>query len=140
MRSLFQTRAIVRVSLRPQFAVYALVPLISAFSSPVAGVEQLVYSGAYTFVIPRAMSNKMTEFASSEKWIFFPSQTRRIDTDDDGKPDFIAIGLGAAGGYGAQVRYRLTYRTSDGSPQLGSWYWCVLTDETGEQVFEVYRQ
>ncbi len=90
------------------------------------------------------MFDKMIEFAPIESWIHFPEKhfpelTRFIDADDDGAADFVAIGLGAEGGFGAQIRYRLNYAGNGGQPALGPWYWCVITDGSGEKIFEEFN-
>jgi hypothetical protein len=103
-----------------------------------ATAEQLVYPGIFTFVIPETMSTRMLEVAGRKQWINH-GHTRWIDTDGDQRPEYVAIGLGAAGGYGAQVRYRLSFASQTSNPQLGRWFWCVLTDPGGARIYEAYN-
>lgn len=98
-----------------------------------------VYRGDHVYVVPEAMADKMTEFAPQESWQFFPELRRYVDSDDDGSLDFVAVALGAEGGFGAQIRYRLSEVDESGEQALGNWYWCVITDETGEKVFEQFN-
>jgi hypothetical protein len=106
------------------------------FSS--ASAEAMLYRGNYVYVVPEAMADKMTEIASKQSWKHFPDLTRYVDVDDDGRYDFIAIALGAKGGYGAQIRYRLKFPGDQIEPRLGSWYWCVITDSSGVKIFEQF--
>ena len=101
--------------------------------------EVILYRGEYVYLVPDAMSDRMLEFASRDAWEHFPSHTRRIDVDGDGQHDFIAIGLGASGGYGVQVRYRLRHDKEGGAPRLGRWYWGVITGPSGEKLFEKFN-
>lgn len=104
-----------------------------------ATAEPILYRGDYEYVVPEPMVNKMTELAARENWKIFSQFTRYVDADDDGSSDFIAIALGAVGGYGGQIRYRLVYPEGGGEPDIGPWYWCVITDETGQKIFEQFN-
>ncbi len=116
-----------------------LAAVLMVLGSAAAAAEPMLYRGEYIYVVPEVVSDKMAEFAAKESWSHFPKLTRFIDTDNDGKSDFIAIALGAVGGFGAQIRYRLMYAENGDEPQLGSWYWCVITDEAGEKIFEQFN-
>ena len=122
-------------------APYRLVLLLAALllvsATAPARAEVLLYRGEFVYLVPDALAQRMLELASAGAWQIFPRHTRRIDRDADGEHDFIAIGLGATGGYGAQVRYRL-HHESDAS-RLGRWYWGVLTGPDGNKVFEVFN-
>lgn len=85
------------------------------------------------------MVDKLIELAPRESWNIYPQLTRHIDTDDDGIPEFIAIAIAAEGGFGAQIRYRLSHADNGGEAELGPWYWCVITDGAGEKVFEQFN-
>lgn len=101
--------------------------------------ETMVYSGKFEYVVPELMFDKMIEFAPIESWKHFPELTRLVDADDDGASDFVAIALGAEGGFGAQIRYRLNHAENRGETELGTWYWCVITDSSGEKIFEQFN-
>ena len=101
--------------------------------------QVMLYRGDYVYVLPTTMSEKMATIAPPDGWKFFDRHTRYVDPDDDGINDFVAIALGARGGYGAQVRYRLKYDDSSAAPLLSRWYWCVITDQRGEKVFEKFN-
>ena len=101
--------------------------------------EPMIYAGKFDYAVPEPMFDKMIEFAPIPSWNFFPNLTRFVDADDDGTPDFIAIALGAEGGFGAQIRYRLNHAENGGAPELGDWYWCVITDGSGEKIFEQFN-
>lgn len=101
--------------------------------------EPILYRGDYEYVVPEPMADKMTELSAREDWTFFSQFTRYVDADDDGISDYIAIALGAADGYGGQIRYRLTYPEGGAEPEIGPWYWCVITDETGQKIFEQFN-
>lgn len=126
-----------RVILRPWSIAATLLALLSISTSVVA--EPILFRGKFVYIVPEDMGDKMTEIASKNSWKHFPDLTRTIDADGDGKPDYVAIALGAAGGYGAQIRYRLNYENNDSEPRLGYWYWCVITDDTGAKIFEVFN-
>ncbi len=114
----------------------AAVSLLAAFA---AAADTTVYSGRYEYVVPELMLDKMIELAPIESWKHFPELTRFVDSDDDGAPDFVAIALGAEGGFGAQIRYRLNHAENGGEAELGPWYWCVITDGTSEKIFEQFN-
>ena len=116
-----------------------LIAFISLVVASAAMAEALVYRGKFEFAVPEPMLDKMIELAPRESWNFYPQFTRQVHTDNDGAQDFIAIALGADGGYGAQIRYRLNHAANGGDAELGSWYWCVITDATGEKVFELFN-
>ena len=50
----------------------------------------------------------------------------------------MAIAVGAQGGYGMQLRYRLR-QDKDGRLRVGRWYWYVITDSSGESVSEQFN-
>jgi len=104
-----------------------------------ASAEAMLFRGAYVYVVPEVMVDKMTEISSKESWKHFPGLTRYVDVDGDGRNDFIAIAIGAKGGYGAQIRYRLKFSAYQIEPRLGSWYWCVITDSSGVKIFEQFN-
>jgi hypothetical protein len=110
--------------------------LLSALAAP-AGPT--IYSGNFEYVVPELILDKMIEFAPIESWKHFPELTRYVDTDGDGASDFVAIALGAEGGFGAQIRYRLNHAENGGEAELGPWYWCVITDASGERIFEQFN-
>lgn len=106
---------------------------------PAAFTQPIIFSGKYEYAVPEPMYDKMIELAPIESWIHFSELTRLIDADSDGASDFVAIALGADGGYGAQIRYRLNHGENGGEPALGAWYWCVITDNGGEKIFEQFN-
>lgn len=110
--------------------------LLAASAAP---AESMVYRGQFDYVVPDPMLDKMIEFAPIESWKHFPELTRYVDADDDGGWDFVAIALGAEGGFGAQIRYRLNHAENGGEAELGPWYWCVITDGAGDKVFEQFN-
>ena len=104
----------------------------------------MIFSGRFEYVVPELMFDKMIELAPIESWIYFPEEefpqlTKFIDEDGDGAADFVAIALGAQGGYGAQIRYRLSHPENAGEAELGPWYWYVITDNSNEKIFEQYN-
>jgi len=116
-----------------------IVVLAASFGFSSASAEAMLYRGKYVYVVPEGMSDKMTEVASKDSWKHFPDMTRYVDADDDGRYDFVAIAFGAKGGYGAQIRYRLKFSGDQIEPRLGPWYWCVITDSSGVQIFEQFN-
>lgn len=104
-----------------------------------AFADAMLFRGKFVYVVPEDMSDKMTELASKRSWDLYPQYTRLVDTDEDGKPDFVAIALGATGGYGAQIRYRYSDSENGSEPRLGLWYWCVIIDETGTKIYEEFN-
>jgi len=104
-----------------------------------AGDEVLIYRGAYAYLVPSPVARLMLELAPRGEWRHFPDQTRRIDTDGDGRDDYLAIALGSRGGYGMQLRYRLRYPEGAQRPLLGRWYWCIIIDPAGRKVFERFN-
>ena len=113
--------------------------LVLMLISSAALAEAMLFRGQFVYVVPEDMGAKMTELASKNSWKHFPHLTRLIDNDGDDRPDYVAIALGAAGGYGAQVRYRLSDQGNGSEPRLGLWYWGVITDETGAKIFEEFN-
>ncbi len=109
------------------------------FVASAAPAEPLIYNGKFEYVVPELMFDKMIEFAPIESWKHFPELTRLVDADNDGASDFVAIALGAEGGFGAQIRYRLNHAENGGETELGPWYWCVITDSSGEKIFEQFN-
>jgi len=118
----------------------AAVILVALFAASPLGAEQLVFSGELNFVVPEQMSRQMLQVVQRQRWVHFPAHTRWIDEDGDGEDDFIAFALGAAGGYGAQLRYRVTHDQNRRGARVGTWYWCVLTDPDGKSLFEAYNR
>ena len=110
--------------------------LLMAYAVP---AEPTVYSGKFDYSVPELIFDKMIEFAPIESWKHFPELTRFVDADDDGTTDFVAIALGAEGGFGAQIRYRLNQPEDGGEAELGPWYWSVITDGSGKKVFEQFN-
>ena len=111
---------------------------------PLASVEAnaqttLRYRAEHLFTLPVEMSRAMLAFGSPKDWRHFPEHTRYIDSDGDGEHDFIAIALGARGGYGAQIRYRLDYAPGRSEARLGDWYWSVVTGPENERLFESFN-
>ena len=103
------------------------------------GQMTLRYRAEHLFTLPVEMTKAMLAFGSSKDWRHFPEHTRYIDADGDGEHDFIAIALGARGGYGAQIRYRLHYVPGRNAAQLGDWYWSVVTGPNKERLFESFN-
>ncbi len=105
----------------------------------------MIYSGRFEYLVPELMFDKMIELAPIESWIYFPEEefpqfTKFIDEDGDGAADFVAIALGTTeGGFGAQIRYRLSHAKNGGEAELGPWYWCVITDNSNEKIFEQFN-
>lgn len=112
---------------------------IALLASLATSAETMIYSGRFEYVVPELMFDKMIEYAPVESWKHFPDLTRFVDSDDDGAPDFVAIALGAEGGYGAQIRYRLSQAENGGEAELGPWYWCLITDNSNEKIFEQFN-
>lgn len=119
--------------------IVAVVWLVLMLAASGVSAEPLLFRGKSVYVVPEDMGDKMTELASKSEWNLFPQYTRLVDTDEDGKPDFIAIALGATGGFGAQIRYRLSDPGDGSEPRPGIWYWCVITDGTGTKIFEEFN-
>ncbi|RKZ36179.1 MAG: hypothetical protein DRQ37_04710 [Gammaproteobacteria bacterium] len=118
----------------------AAVIFVVAFAASPLRAEQLVFSGELGFVVPEQMSRQMLQVAARQHWVHFPAHTRWIDEDGDGGHDFIAVALGAAGGYGAQLRYRVAQDQNHRGSRMGRWYWCVLTGPDGESLVEAYNR
>ena len=123
--------------IRARIRIVSLLALVVVAAGWPARAEVLLYRGEFVYLVPDALASRMLELASEEAWRIFPRHTRRIDLDGDGEHDFIAIGLGAKGGYGVQVRYRLRRDTE--TSRLGRWYWGVLTGPQGDKIFEVFN-
>jgi hypothetical protein len=116
-----------------------VVASFSLLAALVAAAESRIYSGKFEYVVPELIVDKMIEYAPIESWIHFPELTRFVDADGDGASDYVAIALGAEGGFGAQIRYRLNRAENGGDAELGSWYWCVITDGSGERIYEQFN-
>ncbi len=112
---------------------------VALLASLAVSAETMIYSGRFEYVVPELMFDKMIEYAAVESWRHFPELTRFVDSDQDGSPDFVAIALGAGGGYGAQIRYRLSHAENGGEAELGPWYWCVITDAGNAKIFEQFN-
>jgi len=107
------------------------------FWSALAGAQDvLILRGAYVYLVPAVAVKRMIELAPRDSWRQYSDFTRKIDSDGDGRADYIAIALGARGGFGAQIRYRLRYLSGADKPTLGHWYWVAITDPVGSLVFE----
>jgi hypothetical protein len=111
-------------------------PAGSGADADVAGT--FLFRGEFVYIIPRALSEEMTRRARRAQWTHFPEHTRYVDVDGDGESDQVAAAFGASTGHGAQVRYRLR-READGEPQLGRWYWGVLTAPEGDRLLEKFN-
>lgn len=116
-----------------------LFALVMLWAPIAVSAEPLIFRGQFDYVVPEPMFDKMIELAPVESWQHFPQLTRRVDAAEEGGSEFIAIALGANGGYGAQIRYRLNHARNGGEAELGPWYWCVITDGAGEKVFEQFN-
>lgn len=116
-----------------------LILVFSLLVTSAVAAGPTIYTGQFNYAVPEPMFDKMIEFAPIESWEFFPKLTRFVDADDDGTPEFVAIALGAEGGFGAQIRYRMNHAENRGELELGDWYWCVITDGSGEKVFEQFN-
>ncbi len=101
--------------------------------------DQLVYYGAFNFPVPSVMAQNMKHYEDIDEWVFFPDMTRWIDENNDGRYEFIAIGIGTNAGYGGQIRYRLFYRANSTTPELGPWYWCVI-GKGDNKLFERFNR
>ncbi len=113
--------------------------MLPVLSLPLLGAGDLfLFRGDFVYLLPSEIGSQMVRFADRESWRHFPEYTRYIDEDRDGRDDYVAIAAGAAGGYGLQLRYRLR-RRGDAQPTLGRWYWYIITDNTGETVFEKFN-
>ncbi|MCA8966999.1 MAG: hypothetical protein KDC48_19115 [Planctomycetes bacterium] len=101
--------------------------------------DVLLYRGAHVYLVPKVLGDRILAIAPGTEWRHFPSFTRRIDSNSDGRDDFIAIGIGNDDGHGVQIRYRLERPGDGGAERIGNWYWAVLTDQSGNAVFESYN-
>jgi len=99
--------------------------------------DLFLFRGEFIYIIPRVLGDEMARLAGRSEWQQFPQHTRYLDPDGDGRAEFVAVAFGASAG-GAQVRYRLRY-ADDGTPQLGRWYWGVVTDPQGNRLFEQFN-
>ena len=124
---------------RERTAALLFAGALCAVSVPEAAGQMLRYRAEHLFTLPVEMSRAMLAFGGPKDWQHFPEHTRHIDVDGDGEHDFIAIALGAPGGYGAQVRYRLRYDPGNGEPHLGDWYWSVITGPDRERLYESFN-
>ena len=104
-----------------------------------AGEQTLRYRAEHLFTLPVETSRAMLALGGPKDWRHFPEHTRHIDIDGDGEHDFIAIALGAPGGYGAQVRYRLHRDPESGAISLGDWYWSVITGPDRKRLYESFN-
>lgn len=122
--------------------IIAPILLLAALATP---AEPTVYHDRFDYVVPELMLDKMIELAPIKSWMHFPEQqfpklTKFIDADDDGAADFVAIALATIeGGFGAQIRYRLSPAENGGEAEIGPWYWCVITDGSGKKIFEQFN-
>ena len=116
-----------------------LVALVALASVEAKAQMTLRYRAEHLFTLPVEMSSAMLAFGTPKDWRHFPEHTRHIDADGDGEHDFIAIALGARGGYGAQVRYRLYYAPGRSEARLGDWYWSIVTGPDNERLFESFN-
>ena len=123
-------------------AIFLAVMAMSAISFMPASMaqEEVVYRGVFNFPVPSFMVQKLSEYDNINNWLFFSENTRWIDSNNDGVYDFVAISLGSNAGYGAQLRYNLFYRANSTSPELGPWYWCVISDSQSNIVFERFNR
>ncbi|MFC1643751.1 hypothetical protein ACFL5C_00290 [Candidatus Omnitrophota bacterium] len=112
---------------------------LAVFPSLGFAEDRIVYHGAFDFPVPPVMVQNMKRYEDINEWIFFPDMTRWIDENNDGRYEFIAIGLGTNAGYGGQVRYRVFYRANSTKPELGPWYWCVL-GKGDTKLFEAFNR
>jgi len=101
--------------------------------------DTVVYYGVYDFPVPPVMVQNLSRYDTINNWIFFPEMTRWIDSNNDGRYEYIAIGIGTNSGYGAQIRYRLFYRANSRDPELGPWHWCVI-QQGGNKLYEVFNR
>ena len=116
-----------------------LVALVALASVEAKAQMTLRYRAEHLFTLPVETSSAMLAFGTPKDWRHFPEHTRHIDADGDGEHDFIAIALGARGGYGAQVRYRLYYAPGRSEARLGDWYWSIVTGPDNERLFESFN-
>lgn len=118
-----------------------LLSVAAILVTPGIGAEEqtLRYRAEHLFTLPVEMSRAMLAFGGPKDWRHFPQHTRHIDVDGDGGHDFIAIALGAPGGYGAQVRYRLHRDPESGAVTLGDWYWSVITGPDRKRLYESFN-
>ena len=119
--------------------VLVLLGALAVSAAPQIRAQELRYRGEHLFAVPAETSEAMLAQAAPPAWRHFPEHTRYLDVDGDGEHDFIAIALGAQGGYGAQIRYRLRYETGSTEARLGDWYWSVITGPGGERLFESFN-
>ena len=124
---------------RARASALLLLGALAAFATLDSRAQVLRYRAEHVFTLPEEMSKAMLAFGAPKDWRFFPRHTRHIDGDGDGKPDFIAIALGARTGYGAQIRYRLRHVPGAEGPGLGEWYWAVITGPGRERLFERFN-
>ena len=124
---------------RALVGVAFLVALVALATAEAEAQLTLRYRAEHLFTLPVEMSKAMLAFGSPKDWRHFPERTRHIDTDGDGEHDFIAIALGARGGYGAQIRYRLYYAPGRSEARLGDWYWSIVTGPDNERLFESFN-
>ena len=101
--------------------------VLAAMVPSSASAEVLLYRGDHVYVVPQRLARKMLELASRDGWRHFNDMNRNIDLDGDGRSDFHAIALGAQGGYGAQIRYRVHEGAEPDTYRLGRWYWGIIT-------------
>ena len=106
--------------------------------SGVVTADVLLYRGEHVYLVPKVMGDRMLQVAPAPDWHHYPDFNRRIDSDGDGRDDFISIAIGAQGGHGVQIRYRLEQGTTS-RERIGSWYWAVMTDTSGDRVVEHFN-
>ena len=122
----------------PRFSL-ALLLASCLLAASGARADVLLYRGEHVYLVPKVIGDRMLQISPSSEWRHFPSYTRRIDSNGDGRDDFVAIGIGNNDGHGVQIRYRLE-RPGDGSGErIGNWYWAVMTDSSGTTVFESFN-
>ena len=105
--------------------------------------SSLLFKDDYAYLVPPSMRQQMLRLAPRKAWQLYPQYTRKIDIDEDGEFDYVAIGLGADGGFGAQIRYRLRHygpeSIEEGGERLGHWYWGVVVGPAGNKVYEAFN-
>ncbi len=101
--------------------------------------EVLLYKGDHVYVLPQRVARKMLELASRDQWHHFNDMNRNVDVDGDGQNDFHAIALGAQGGYGVQIRYRLHEDSEPDAYRLGRWYWGIITGPDRTILMEAFN-
>ena len=111
----------------------------TAFLGHASAQDTVVYYGVYDFHVPPVLVQNLSRYDNINNWIFFPEMTRWIDSNNDGRYEFIAIAIATNSGYGAQIRYHLFYRPNSRDPELGPWYWFVI-EQGGKKLYETFNQ